>query len=133
MGVLEAALAGLQRGFQWHGPGQVADQRATQLLCLGGQPLVGIGTQPVVDLQCVNATRAVRVCTLSGGFRRERRIFEVEAGDLHEAWRNLLPGNGLCGPAALVGHAGDQRIGGLRAVHHVAGTGDAVGQHQREL
>ncbi|KAG0751013.1 hypothetical protein G6F24_014721 [Rhizopus arrhizus] len=58
MGVLEAALAGLQRGFQWHGPGQVADQRATQLLCLGGQPLVGIGTQPVVDLQCVNATRA---------------------------------------------------------------------------
>ncbi len=71
MGMLEAALARPHRGVQRHGLGQVADQRTAQLLRLGGQPLVGVRTQLVVDLQRVDTARAVRACTLGGGLRRE--------------------------------------------------------------
>lgn len=133
MAVLEAALARVQCGFQRDRPGQVSDQGQMQLPRFAGQPLVGLGAKAVVDLERIDAACAVRVCTFARCIRRQRRVFKIEAGDLYEARCNLLPGNGLCGPAALVGHAGDQRIGGLWAVHHVAGTGDAVGQHQRKL
>src|SRR2546427_275670 len=124
MGMFEAALACLYRVFQRHRPWQVTNQWTVKLPCFGGQPLVGIRTQPVVDLQRVDTTRAVRACPQRGSLRRERRVLEIEAGDLYEAWCGLLPCDGLPGPAALVGHAGDQRVGSLRAVHHVAGAGN---------
>ncbi|MNM74792.1 hypothetical protein D3C81_865570 [compost metagenome] len=133
MRVFKAVLSGLQCLFQRHRPGQVAHQRTMQLPRLGSQPLVGIRAQPVVDLQCIHAALGVLTRATDGVLWCQRRVFEVEACHLHESRRGQRASDGLCAPATLVSDAGDQRIGRLRAVHHVAGAGDAVGQHQREL